>query len=155
MHQTVGNIPRAMTTMQAPNGAQTANQMIDAALANCSYATRTALHSGLKATPGSLVFQRDMALDIPVIADWQLMQSHRQQIIDQRLIEANRKRFSHDYHIGDQVLKLQCEPNKLEPRAEGPCTAHEVHTNGTVTVRINPTTTVERINLRRIKPCNN
>ena len=93
-----------------------------------------------------------MVLDIPLIADWNMIQEHRQLLVDKRLIEANRKRFSHDYHIGDQILKLIYKPNKLQPRAEGPCAIQEVHTNGTVTIRLNPTT-IERINLRRIRPC--
>ena len=151
MHQTVGNALRAMSTLQPPAGVETANQMVDTALANCMYATRAALHSSLQGTPGSLVFQRDMVLDIPVIADWQTIQQHRQQLIDKRLIAANNKRFKHDYHPGDEVLKLAYKPNKLSPRADGPYPIEAVHTNGTVTVRLNPTT-IERINIRRLKP---
>jgi hypothetical protein len=61
------------------------------------YATRAAVHGSLQATPGSLAFGRDMILDIPLIADFRALQEQRQLLIDQRLIEANRKRFSHDY----------------------------------------------------------
>lgn len=125
--------------------------MVDTALANCMYAIRASLHSGLKATPGSLVFGRDMLLDLPVIADWINIQQHRQQLIDTRLISANRKRFSYDYQIGDQVLKLVDNPSKLAPRAHGPFTITQVHTNGTISIRRNAFT-VERISIRRVKP---
>ena len=92
-----------------------------------------------------------MVLDIPVIADWLTIQQNRQQLIDQRLIAANRKKFSHDYQVGDEVLKLQYNPDKLASKAEGPYVIHTIHANGTVTIRINENT-LERINLRCIHP---
>jgi hypothetical protein len=63
------------------------------------------VHSALKTTPGAMAFG-DMLLDIPLIADLQLIQTRRQQLINDRLIVANRKRFSYDYAIGEEVLKL-------------------------------------------------
>ena len=152
MHQTMGNNLRAMISLNPPEGITTANQTVDTALANCLYATRAAFHGSLRGTPGSLVFGRDMVLDIPVIADWLTIQQNKQQLIDQRLITANRKRVSYDYQVGDEVLKLAYNPDKLSPRANsGPYPVETVHTNGTVTIRINPNT-LERINLRRIRP---
>lgn len=151
MHQTVGNNLRAMVRLNPPEGVVTANQMVDTALANCLYATRAAFHSSLQGTPGSLAFGRDMVLDIPVIADWLTIQQNRQQLIDQRLIAANRKKFSYDYQVGDEVLKLVYNPDKLSTRAEGPYSIDTVHANGTVTIRLNQHT-LERINIRRLRP---
>ena len=152
MHQAVGNTLRAMATMTAPpTGVQTIEQMVDTALADCMYATRAALHGTLHASPESLAFSRDMILDIPMVADWLLLQQRRQALIDQRLIEANRKRFGYDYQINDEVLKIAYNPNKLAPRAAGPYRITQVHTNGTVTIQLTPTT-VERISIRRVKP---
>lgn len=151
MHQTVGNSLRAMEAMNPPQGVESAIQMVDTALANCLFALRSSFHSGLGSSPGSLAFNRDMILDIPLVADWLLIQQKRQALIDQRLIEANRKRFSHDYHIGDEVLKLVYNPTKLEPRAVGPYRIETVHANGTVTIRLDANT-IERLSLRRIKP---
>jgi len=151
MHQAVGNVLRTLSASNPPAEVTTANQMVDTALANCVYATRATFHSGLNASPGSLAFSRDMVLDIPVVADWITIQQDRQQLIDQRLIAANRKRFSYDYQVGDEVLKIRYKPDKLDARAEGPYRIETVHTNGTVTLRINPAT-IERINIRRIKP---
>ena len=151
MHQTIGNSLRAMSNMNPPQDVETVNQMIDTAISNCIYATRAALHSALNASPGSLVFARDMVFDIPLIADWQLIQQRRQQLIDQRVLRANRKKFSYDYQVGEEVLKLAYKPNKLQPRATGPFPIETVHANGTVTIRLSPTT-IERINIRRIKP---
>ena len=74
-----------------------------------------------------------------------------QQLIDQRLVAANQKRFSDDYIIGEEILKLYFQPDKLEPRATGPFVIEQVHANGIVTIRIAPNV-IERISLRRIKP---
>ena len=92
-----------------------------------------------------------MVLDIPLVADLQLIREKKQQLIDQRLITANRKRFSYDYAVGAQVLKLNYKPHKLQPRAEGPYRVESVHTNGTLTIRLSPTV-IERISIRRVKP---
>ena len=92
-----------------------------------------------------------MILNIPVVTDLLLLQEHRQQLIDQRLIDANKRRFSYDYQIGEEVLKLVYHPKKLDPRAKGPYRIKRVHANGTLTIRLAPTT-VERISLRRVKP---
>jgi hypothetical protein len=135
MHQTVGNTLRALHSMQPPDDIDSTTQLVDMALTNCMFATRATVHSGLQASPGSLAFARDMILDIPVVADWILIRECRQQLIDQRLITANRGSFSHDHH---EVLKLQYKPSKLDSRAKGPYRAHSVHTNGTVTIRLDP-----------------
>jgi transposase InsO family protein len=151
MHQSVGNTLRSLISMNPPDGIESANRLVDTALATCTYATRTALHGSLQASPGSLAFGRDMILDIPMIADWVSIQQNRQQLIDQRLIAANRKRFAYDYQIGDEVLKLVYKPDKLSSRTTGPYKIETVHTNGTVTIQLTPHT-IERISIRRIKP---
>ena len=92
-----------------------------------------------------------MILDIPVVADWLLIQEHRQQLIDQRLITDNRGRFSHDYHVGDNVLILTHDPATLQDRATGPYSVVETHVNGTVTIQRAPGV-LERINIRRVRP---
>ena len=151
MHQVVGNTLRVLSTLNPPAGVADANQLVDTAIANAVFATRSTIHSGLKTTPGGLAFSRDMILNLPLVADFQEIQARRQQLIDKRLIEANRRRYSYDYGIGDEVLKLTFNPDKLEQRAHGPYKIQRVHTNGTVTIRLNDTT-VERLSLRRIKP---
>jgi aspartate carbamoyltransferase regulatory subunit len=86
-----------------------------------------------------------MILNLSLIADLQILQKRRQQLIDECLICANRSCFSHDYpHEGEKVLKLIYKPDKLQPKAEGPYCVHQVHMNGsTVTIQKN-THTIER-----------
>ena len=119
---------------------------MDTALANCLFVTRAAINSSLKASPGSLAFGRDMILDIPLLIDWNLIRQRQQQLVDDRLIAANCCRFSHDYHVGDEVLKIAYKPDKLTARAQGPYRIEQVHTNGTITIRLNPNT-LERISI--------
>ena len=128
-----------------------ASLIMDTALQTAAYAARAAIHGSLKISPGALVFQRDMILDIPLIADLELIRQQRQALIDEQLIRANRRRISHDYQPNDEVLILSYKPDKLEPRAIGPFRIVTVHTNGTVTIQRNQAVT-ERINIRRIRP---
>jgi hypothetical protein len=68
------------------------------------YATCASYHSGIQTTPGALAFHRDMAMNIPMMSDLTLVQQNRQRLIDQRLIESNRKRFSYDYQVNQEIL---------------------------------------------------
>ena len=151
MHQSIGNTLRVLSILNPPAGMTNAHQRVDTAIASAVFASRATVHSALQTTPGGLAFGRDMVLDIPLVADLELIRQRRQQLIDSRLIASNRQRFSYDYSIGEEVLKLAYKPGKLDPRATGPYTIEQVHTNGTVTIRLSPTV-IERISLRRIKP---
>lgn len=87
-----------------------------------------------------------MLLDTPLIADLQAIQAKRQQLINNRLIIANRKRISYDYVIGQEVLKITFKPKKLQAKFTGPFLITSVHTNGTVTIRLSPAV-IERISI--------
>jgi hypothetical protein len=151
MHQAIGNTLRVLSTMDPPEGTTSARQLVETAIADAVYATRCTYNSTLKTTPGGLAFGRDMILNIPLVTDLQLLQQRRQRLIDQRLIAANTKRYSYDYKVGDEVLKLKFQPDKLDPRAEGPYRVERVHANGTLSIRLQPGV-IERISLRRLKP---
>jgi hypothetical protein len=81
-----------------------------------------------------------MILNLPLVSDClQLLQTRRQQLVNQCLIQANRQCFSHDYHEGEEVLKLTYQPNKISPHAGGSY-------NGTITLRMD-NNTVECISI--------
>ena len=152
MHQVVGNTLRTLKTLHPPQGLADANQLVDTALANAMSAHRSTFSQAIGTTPGAMAFHQDMIMGLPVIADLHTIQQNRQALIDKRLIEANAKRFSHDYHVGDQVFKLKYHPTKMETRIEsGPHRINTVHTNGTVTIQLD-NYVQERISIRRIKP---
>lgn len=152
LHQSIAEVIRTNVYEAPPEHRGQALHVVDDALATAAYAARTALHSALGLSPGALVFNRDMLLDIQVVADWEALQQKRRHIVKRNLEAANRSRvIHHDYQVGDKILKLVYKPNKLEPQAEGPYSIVRVHINGNVTFQKTPLTT-ERINIRRIKP---
>ena len=67
-------------------------------------AIRCTYHMTLKATPGQLVFGRDMILPIKFDADWALIQKQKKDSINNSNNKENKKRIKHEYKIGDKVL---------------------------------------------------
>ena len=151
LHQTVTNILCSTLYANPPDNQLEAELLVDTALQKAAYAMCATDHTTLKATPGSLVYQRDMILNIPVVADLLDITARRQQLIDEQTMAENRKQISHDYQPNDQVLVLAYKPDKLEPRARGPYHILHTHVNGTVTIQRSLTIT-ERINIRRLRP---
>lgn len=151
MHQTVGNILRTLVYTDPPRTVEQARLLVDEALARAQMALRCTVSTPLRATPGSLAFARDMFLDVPYVADWQLIQSRRQMLVDEARRKMNLKRRSYDYTVGQRVLKHVHQPTKMGFRKEGPYEIIQVHTNGNVTMELRQGVT-ERINIRRISP---
>jgi hypothetical protein len=58
------------TTAMNPQDMASAKEYIDVALSIAMHAMKAAIHSTLGSSPGSLTFNRDMFLNIPLIADW-------------------------------------------------------------------------------------
>ena len=99
------------------------------------HALRCVVNQTMKTSPGALVFQRDMMMDIPLVADLEAIRGRRQQRIDENLIRMNRGRTDHKYQVGDLVKLKVIDPVKLEPRFQGPFIITQVFTNGTVRIR--------------------
>ncbi len=104
-------------------------------------------------TPGALVFNRDMFLNVPLIADFYALRNRRELLVHdhETARRANLKRRHFDYVVGQQVWKKLYKPNKLGLRSSGPHYITQVHTNGTVTIQLRPGI-IENINIRRIYP---
>ena len=154
IHQAIGNVLRIQVAAENPKTRYEADRVIHKTLATAMHACRCAANGTLgNISSGAMAFHRDMFLDIPLIADILTLQKNRQALIDNRLLKANASRISHDYQVGEAVLKKSVLgfSDKLEPSFTGPYKIERVHTNGTVTIRLSPLHT-ERINIRRIKP---
>ena len=67
MHQTVGNVLRTLLHGEPPRNINTAKEFVDEALSIAMHAMRAGIHSTLGRSPGSLVFNRDMFLNIPLM----------------------------------------------------------------------------------------
>jgi hypothetical protein len=70
MHQTVGNVLRTLLHREPPPDMASTKEYGDEALSIAMHAMRAAIHSTLGSSPGSLTFNRDTFLNIPLIADW-------------------------------------------------------------------------------------
>ena len=134
-----------------PQNIADANAFIDKILASAQYAARCTVHKTFGISPGSIVFHRDMLLPIPIIANLQFLREKRQAVIDKNNLRDNRRRRTHDYAVGDQILILVSDPKALSTRTTGLYVITQVHANGTVSFLRNAEV-FERINIRRIKP---
>jgi hypothetical protein len=64
----------------------------DEVLSIAMHAMRAGIHSTLGSSPGSLVFNRDMFLNIPLIAYWHAIIQKREHLIHENLMQENQKR---------------------------------------------------------------
>ena len=151
MHQTIGNVLRTILHENPPQNVANAKEMIDEALSTAMHAMRSSVHTTLGGSPGSLVFNRDMFLNIPLIANWHAVTKRQEQLVNENLRRANKKRRRFDYAPDQQCLKKLHNPSKLGERTSGPYKIKQVHTNGTLTIELRQGIT-ERINIRRIIP---
>ena len=74
----------------------------------------------LKGSPVSLVFGRYMFLDIPLIYDWQMIQTHGQTLFNERLHQMNQIFRSFNNIKGQRVIKNKHRPDKLGDITEVP-----------------------------------
>ena len=151
MHQTVGNVLRTLLHVNPPATTGEAKKLVDEALSTAMHAMRSCIHTTLGGSPGSLVFNRDMFLNIPFIADWNTITQKREQLVNENLRRANKKRRQYDYAPNQKVLKKLHDPTKLGQRTSGPYNIEQVHVNGTITIELRPGVT-EQINNRRVIP---
>ena len=154
LHQKIGNILRTMLhTIQPNNPAEAAASIIDNCFATARFAVRAVVHRVLNASPGAMVFFRDMILPIPLIADFEIIRRNRQVQVDENARRQNLRRLFHDYNVGDEILIVNHDHNrpKLAPISKGSFVVQQVHVNGTVTI-MRTANVYERINIRRIRP---
>jgi len=160
IHQVIGNMLRSLDLetcylMPPPS------DPFEGIIAAISFAIRSTWSTTMRATPGQLIFGRDMLLNVQHLVNWHYMQTRRQRIAVENNARENSRRIPHEYKVGDKVLKARGNPsNKKEISAtlqrpfEGPYVVTNVWTNGTVTIKrtVRGGAIYERINIRRIRP---
>jgi transposase InsO family protein len=139
LHQTIGNSLRTHLRLRPPTNLETAQQYIDNCLATAAYALRALVHRILQCSPGTLAFHRDMFLDVPVLINLETIRQQREALRDTVLQRENKKRFLHDYIVGELILKLAENPPRMAKRATGP-------------FPIEQATTTQQLNIRKIRP---
>jgi hypothetical protein len=81
MHQTVGNVLRTLLHGNPLQNFANAEQYVDKALSIAMHTMRAGVHTTLGSSPGNLVFNRDMFLNIPLIADWYAITQRREYLM--------------------------------------------------------------------------
>ena len=65
----MGDIIRVMLYINPPNDENDANQIVDNGLATVVKSSRCAVNHTMQTSPGALVFQHDMIMNVPLIAN--------------------------------------------------------------------------------------
>ena len=120
-------------------------------LASVAWAVRSTIHTTLNATPGQLVFGRDMIFHDTYKANWQLIHSRKEKEMKRSNTQENKSRIAHTYSPGSYAYIVNKDiKRKLLAPNEGPYKILESFTNGTVRLQRGPV--AETINIRRLTP---
>jgi len=122
MHQTIENVLRTLLYGEPPKNIAKAKDYIDEALSIAVHTMREGVHSTMGSSPGNLVFNRDMFLNIPLIAHWHAITLKRERLINENLMRENQNRRRYDYAPQQKILKKTWKPRKLRLRTTGPYT---------------------------------
>jgi hypothetical protein len=113
MHQTVGNVLLTLLHGEPQQGITKAKDFIDEVLLIATHAMCTSIHTTLGSSPGSLVFNRDMFLNIPLITDWHSIIQKHEHLINENLIHESCKQKHYDYVPNQKVQKKRHKTCKL------------------------------------------
>ena len=136
MHKTIADILRNIVKDHPPAHIHEAEQKIDNALATCVHALRCAVNHTMKTSPGGMVFNRNMMMNVQLIADVASIRQRRQQQIDNNISIHNKKRINYNYGAGKLVKMRTLKPSKLSEKFKGPYRIAQGYTNGTVLLQI-------------------
>ena len=150
MHQTIGNVLQTLVHTNPLQNMAQAWDIVDDVLATAIHAMHTIFSLTLGSAPGSLAFEWDMFLNLPLNADWQAIVCLREHHVNENLQHANMKQCQYNYASWQQVLKKVHNPAMLGVRTEGPYTIEHVHVNGNLTILLRDRIT-EHINICRVQ----
>ena len=94
VHQTIGNI---IHTFEIQGMVLDDNNPWDGVLAATMFALRATVHTTTQYTPAQLVFGRDSILNTRHEADWQLIKTRKQNLINKGNARKNSKHLTHTY----------------------------------------------------------
>ena len=145
----IADIMIVLNATDPPTTDESADEIIESAIATCVHATRCAVNHQIRASPGGIVFNIDMLLDTPLTAEYEAIQRRRQKLIDKSLMRCNQKRIEYNYNIGDKVYVKEYDPTKMMQRHHGPYHVQRVYNNVTLGVPMNDNT-MDRYNIRKL-----
>jgi hypothetical protein len=148
VHQTLGNILRTKALDKYKFDYEDPWSDI---LAQAAWAIRSTVHTLYDATPGQLVFGRDMIYDLSFKPEWDKLLQKRQSARRTNNERENKSRTDYQYKVGDKVLiNRDVIQRKLLPKRDGPYEVVRIYDNGTIKLRKG--IVVQRINIRRLQP---
>ena len=150
-HKTITDMLRVMLHITPLQNLEDTNKIVDNCLASCMHAMICAYNHTMQTSPGAMVFNRDMMINITMIADINAIAERLQQLIDKNLIRLNAKRIRYNYNVGDRVMMVEYDRTKLQARTKGPYQIVRVFTNGTVRIQIEDHVQ-EMVNIRKLFP---
>ena len=114
-HQSISKTLWTMLHAYPPNNIDQTNDIMDTCFVTAANASsKVVIHSTLNMSPGTLVFQRDMILNKPLITDLLHLHEQWQNIIDEQLQCTNLCHKTFDYKPGDQILILTNNPTTIQ-----------------------------------------
>jgi hypothetical protein len=139
LHQSVANDLRVFLSQAIPFNVTNVAKLVDSALATALHASCATMHRTLGMTPGAIIFNRNMFLNIPLLTNFHLLQTRQQAVIDDNLHQSNQKRQQPDYQPGDECLILDHKATKkLDTCLMGPFTIVHTHVDGTLMIQRTP-----------------
>ena len=124
-------------------------------LAELEWAVWSLYHRTLDATPGQLVFGRDMLFDMLFTPDWDKIRARKRAQVLKDNERENSKRRQFTYKIGDKVLLKRDHLRilrKRECRNKGPYTIVQVNKNGTLSITNEDSGLTSTVNICRLIP---
>jgi hypothetical protein len=95
----------------------------DEILQACAYAIRTTYHTILQASPGKLIFHRDMIDDVRFRANWDIITNNKRKFFKKSNKRENVNILKHKYKVGCCIiLRKPGLRRKLSAPKEGPYT---------------------------------
>ena len=90
-------------------------------LSSVAWAIISTHHTTIGATPGQMIFRRDMVHPLVHVVDWDLVKKRKAKMLLQSNASENKKRLKYSYQKGQKVLivnkdikrKLSCKPLDL------------------------------------------
>ena len=145
IHQVVGDMLRSKDLENYDF--QNENPWADI-LSSVAWAIRSTVHTTLDATPGQLVFGRDMIFQDTFKANWQAIHARKARSSLKSNLRENKKRTNYTYTVGSYAHVTSTDiKRKLVAPNEGPFRVNEVYTNGTVKIQRGPTEAVSYTHL--------
>ena len=139
-----GNVLRTLLPGEPPQNIVNTKEYVDEALSIAMHTMRAGIHFTLGSSHGCLKFNRDMFLNISLIADWHAITQRREHLINENLIRENQNYVATTMSLNNGYLR-----NKLGERTSGPYRVLQTHVNGTLTIELRPGVS-ERLNIRRV-----